>query len=81
MTTLKEGLPDWTDWDGAAFKLAVTLGLMEDGQESWLKNKGTFWTSNPRESSLMLILQELVKAGILEHRTEPDVQYRWNKGQ
>jgi hypothetical protein len=79
--TLKERLSEWTDWDGAAFELAVTLGLMEAGEESWLKNKGVFWSANARESSLALILKELVKAGILEHRSEPDQQYRWNSHQ
>lgn len=75
--TLKERLAEWTDWDGAAFELAVALGVMDGGHESWLKNKGIFWSSNPRESSFALILQELVKADILEYRTEPDQQYRW----
>ncbi len=44
--TLREQLIEWTDWDGAAFCLAM--------------------------------LGELVAAGVLENRDEPDDQYRWN---
>jgi len=75
--TLRQRLSDWTDWDGAQFALAVALGVMEDGQENWFKNKHVFWSSNPRESAFTRILQELVEADILEYRSEPDSQYRW----
>jgi hypothetical protein len=79
--TLKEKLSDWTDWDGAEFKLAVTLGLVEDGPESWIQNKAMFWSANAKGNALAHILQELVQAGVLEHRSEPDQQYRWNAHQ
>ena len=75
--TLRERLKDWVDWDEAMFFLAVALGIMPDGNESWFANKGLFWSSNPRESTLAEILQRLVKADILEYRQEPDQQYRW----
>lgn len=75
--TLREKLREWTDWDGTAFTLAVVLGIMEDGQESWLKNKGVFWSANPLGDALVKVLNELVGAGLLEHRSEPDSQYRW----
>ena len=75
--TLKEKLADWTEWDGAAFGLAVSLGLMEGGVDSWLKNKAVFWSNNPVGEALGRFLQELVKADVLEYREEPDQQYRW----
>ena len=75
--TLKDMLSDWHDWDGAEFAVAVSLGIMEDGYESYQKNKGTFWTANPLGDSLYQILQELVKMGLVEKRDEPDDQYRW----
>lgn len=77
--TLKEKLKDWTDWDGAQFALAVCLGLVEDGQESWLRNKGIFWSRNDIGEGLYEVLQQLVRAGILERRSKPDDQYRWKK--
>lgn len=76
--TLKDRLSDWTDWDGAEFEVAIILGLVEDSPESFIKNKALFWTASLKGSALGNILQELVKAGILEHRSEPDQQYRWN---
>lgn len=77
--TLKEKLADWVSWEGAEFELAVLLGLVEGGEESWLKNKGVFWTANPVSDTLSKTLQDLVKAGILEYRTDPDHEFRWNK--
>jgi hypothetical protein len=77
--TLKEKLSDWVDWDAAEFELAVTLGVLDGGQESWLKNKAIFWSANRADDFLHGILQAFVRAGILEYRTEPDQQYRWNQ--
>jgi hypothetical protein len=77
--TLKERLQDWTDWDGAEFELAVALGILEAGQESWLKNKAIFWSANRTDDFLHAILQVFVRKGILEYRTEPDQQYRWKQ--
>jgi hypothetical protein len=77
--TLKEKLSDWVGWEGAEFELAVLLGIIDPGEESWLKNKGVFWTANPVSDALSQTLQDLVKAGILEYRTEPDHEFRWNK--
>lgn len=77
--TLKEKLADWMDWDGAEFELAVTLGILDGGQESWIKNKAIFWSANRTGDFLHTILQEFVKAGILEYRTEPEQQYRWKR--
>lgn len=76
--TLREKLRDWQDWDGAGFAVAVSLGIMEDGQDSWLKNKHVFWMANPLGDSLYQILQELVKSKVLEENRDPgELQYRW----
>lgn len=76
---MKDRLKEWTDWDGASFELAVQLGLMEDGQESWLAHKGVFWSNNLLGTCLGVILEALVVADVLEKRTEPDVQYRFRQ--
>lgn len=78
--TLKEKLSDWVCWEGAEFELAVALGLMEEGHESWIKHKGIFWTANPLGDALGRMLQDLAKVGVLEYRTEPDHEYRWKQG-
>ena len=75
--TLRERLKDWNDVDGAMFELAVILGIMPAGDESWIKNKGIFWSNNPLGTTLYEMLQGLVKAGVLEFRDEPDQQFRW----
>lgn len=59
--TLKEKLSDWVDWDAAEFELAVNLGILEAGQESWLKNKGIFWSANRADDFLHGILQAFVR--------------------
>ena len=59
------------------FSLAVVLGIVPDGSESWFANKGLFWSSNPREEYLAQMLQDLVHMGILEYHNDPDQQYRW----
>ncbi|MCE9583424.1 MAG: hypothetical protein K8T20_13140 [Planctomycetes bacterium] len=76
---LKDLLADWTDVDGAEFDLACMLGLFAPTQAEWFKNKGVFWTNNTLGNLLYEILQTLTKAGILEFRDEPDLQYRWNQ--
>lgn len=76
--TFREKLQDWTDWDGAQFALAVALGIMEDGPNSFqTKYKHVFWTANPLGDNLHKFLCALVELGILEQRSEPDDQFRW----
>jgi hypothetical protein len=75
--SLKEKLADWTDWDGAMCEAAALLGIVEHGQEHWLKNKHLFWSAGPIDDMLFALLQNMVKAGFLEYREEPDQQYRW----
>ncbi len=76
-TTLKVLLGEWTDWDGAAYSLGVSLGLIPDTQGRGAP-KGVFWSNHPTGMMLYAMLDELVKHGVLEKRDEPDFQYRWN---
>ena len=76
--TLRETLTDWTDWDWAAFYLAVALGLMPNDSATYFIAKGVFWSNNPLGNLLYKTLEGLVEQGILETREEPDNQFRWN---
>jgi len=75
--TLKERLKDWTDWEGAEFQLGVLLGLWSDGENAWLEEgaKNTIWSAGG--DFLFEMLQQMVKAGVLEYRDQPDHEYRW----
>jgi len=75
--SLQKHFQEWTDVDGALFELAVVLGIVPAGHESWLKNKGLFSTNNKLCNALYMILMQLVIADLLERRMEPDEQYRW----
>jgi hypothetical protein len=79
--TLRERLQDWTDWDGAAWELGVTLGLwpefgQEPGQDPWHGFKGIIWSANPVGDRLSDMLISMTVAGMLECNEEQ--QYRWN---
>ena len=76
--TLRDKLTEWTDWDGAAFLLAQNIGLIPPDVRFNLKAKHVFWSDNPIGNALHNMLRELVAAGVLENRNEPDGQYRWN---
>jgi hypothetical protein len=80
LRTLRDRLSDWNDWDGAAFILAQSIGLMSEDVRFELEAKHVFWSNNPIGRALHNILKELVTAGVLENRNEPDDQYRWNPG-
>lgn len=75
---LSEGLADWTDWDGAAFLVGCSLGIFGDS-ETFTKVKWVFWTDNPLGNALHEVLLQLVGAGVLERREEPDEQFRWSR--
>jgi len=77
---LRDHLADWTDWDAAAFALACALGVMGEGVRFHLEAKHVFWTDHPIGTMLHEMLQRLVEVGVLQHRDEPDDQYRWNPG-
>ena len=74
--TLRD-LTDWTDWDVAAFCLAHSLGILQE-YDNFITAKPIFWVSNPLGEGLNEILMHLVSIGILQHREEPDQQFRWN---
>ncbi|MEV7122316.1 hypothetical protein [Kitasatospora griseola] len=75
---LREGLDDWTDWDGAAFELGRALGLFAE-PVTFTHVKWVFWTDNPLGNALHEMLLQLVAAGVLERRDEPDdEQFRWS---
>jgi hypothetical protein len=77
--TLRERLAEWTDWDFAAFQLSRSVGLMGPDVKFATDAKHVFWGgANPVGEALFNILRELVEAGVLEYRDEPDHQYRWN---
>jgi hypothetical protein len=73
--TFAESLADWTDADGAAYRLAVELGAI-DGDIPFTKAKWVFWTDNPLGNGLHTALLALVEAGVLESRGEDE--FRWN---
>ncbi|MFD9635355.1 hypothetical protein, partial [Streptomyces violascens] len=73
---LSERLAEWTDWDGAAFLVGSSLGMFGES-ETFTKAKAVFWTDNPMGNALHEVLLQLVAAGVLERREEPDEQFRW----
>ncbi len=77
VTTLRDQLQNWTDWDVAEHALAVSLGLYS--KDSYSKNKGIYWSDNLTGNRLMQILDDMAATGILERRDEPDIQFRWNQ--
>ncbi len=77
--TLKEILHGWTDDDVAAFGLARTIGLMGPDVDFQSTAKHVFWSNNQVGISLSKILEELVVAGVLEQRDEPNHKYKWNQ--
>jgi hypothetical protein len=76
LVSLADDLDDWTDWDAAAYALGRTLGLFHDAD--FLGVKHVFWTDNQLGNGLHDALLALVAAGVLDHREEPDEQFRWS---
>jgi hypothetical protein len=78
--TLREALDDWTDWDGAEYRLAIAIGLIDPVRSPFeTKAKHVFWSNHDVGNALHDVLEMLVKLGVLEKRDEPDTQYRWNR--
>ncbi len=75
---LPDALADWTDWDVAEYELARALGLLHEGVRFQVEAKHVFWSNNPIGTMLHETLQRLVEIDVLDHRAEPDDQYRWN---
>ncbi|MFB6832795.1 hypothetical protein [Streptomyces hydrogenans] len=75
---LSEGLAGWTDGDGAAFMVGRSLVIFDESV-TFTQVKGVFWTDNPLGNALHEVLLQLVTAGVLERRAEPeDEQFRWS---
>jgi len=74
---LKENLKDWTDIDGAAHSLSISLGLAPSDSEM-REFKSIYWSNNDLGNHLNKILDTLVETGFLLKRDEPDFQYKWN---
>ena len=74
MSTLKDLLADWTDFDCAEHAVAACLGLMP--AESVHGAKWVFWTDNPIGKMLHNVLEGLVQQNVLEKNE--DEQYRYN---
>jgi hypothetical protein len=74
--SLAEHLADWTDGDVAQYELGRAIGLFEGA--SFAKFKFVFWTNNVLGNNLWEALHNLVRAGVLEYRDEPDHQFRWS---
>jgi len=79
MKTFKEETRDWTDWDVAAYRLGIAIGLMPD-QQSFGATKHVFWSIHPVGDMLYGMLNQMVLLGILEKRDKPDLQCRWSTG-
>ncbi|MEU9256719.1 MULTISPECIES: hypothetical protein [unclassified Streptomyces] len=73
---LSEGLSGWTDWDGAAFVVGRSLGIFDESV-TFTQVKWVFWTDNSLGNALHEVLLQLVAAGVLERRDEPDEQFHW----
>jgi hypothetical protein len=74
--TLKDALQQWHDADGAAFQLALALGVLEPTVDFTTQSKHLFWTDNPVGVALSRSLDCLVEAGVLDR--DEDDRYRWN---
>ncbi|MEU7613456.1 hypothetical protein [Micromonospora sp. NPDC049204] len=72
---LADALADWTDVDGAQYALGRAVGLFVD--HTFLQVKWVFWSDSPVGAALYDMLHALVRAGVLDHRDEPDHQFRW----
>ncbi|MER5882904.1 hypothetical protein ABT160_03665 [Streptomyces sp. NPDC001941] len=69
-------MSEWHDWDVAAHKLGVSLGIL-DPTIPFIDSKKIFWTDNRIGRSLHRTLLQLVEAGVLESRDD-DEQFRWH---
>ncbi|MCM1951184.1 hypothetical protein NC315_38420 [Streptomyces sp. G2] len=75
---LSEGLAGWTDGDGAAFAVGRSLVIFDESV-TFTQVKDVFWTDTPLGNALHEVLLQLVTAGGLERRAEPeDEQFRWS---
>ncbi|WP_406214087.1 hypothetical protein [Streptomyces canus] len=74
---LKDVLADWRDYDDAAFRLGIFLGVFPPDQRFNLVKK-MFWVDGyPLGDMLVDILDRMAQAGVLL-KDEEDVRYKWN---
>lgn len=74
---LKEILADWRDYDDAAFRLGVFLGVFPRDQQ-FNSVKRMFWVDGyPLGDMLVDFLDRMAQAGVLL-KDEDDDRYRWN---
>ncbi|MFF0153566.1 hypothetical protein [Micromonospora sp. NPDC005203] len=73
--SLADALAQWTDVDGAQYEVGRTMGLFTG--RTFPQVKWVFWSDNPVGAALYDMLHALVRAGVLDHRDEPDHQFRW----
>jgi hypothetical protein len=76
--TLKEELAEWTDFDLAGLYAARCLGIFASDITTIRQVKHVFWSAHPVGESIVRLLNELVKAGVLEY-DEEDLRFRWNQ--
>ncbi|MEU0946792.1 hypothetical protein ABZ379_29215 [Streptomyces canus] len=74
---LKDVLADWLDYDVAAFRLGVFLGVFPRDQK-FSSVKRMFWIDGyPLGDMLVDILDRMAQAGVLL-KDEDDARYKWN---
>lgn len=87
IASLKERLAGWTDWDLTMYHLGACLGFWPEfgapGDatgpfDPWHGVKHIMWSANPLGDAISNFILALTKAGVLERRDEPDIEYRWN---
>lgn len=78
ISTLKDQLEDWTDFDVAGLYLGRCLGVFGSNVEDLRDIKHIFWSAHPVGESLGRFLDQLVSVGVLEHDAE-HIRYRWSR--
>lgn len=85
LASLEERLSGWVDWDSAFYQVGACLGFWPEfggpeshGADIWNGVKYIIWSEHPIGSAISHFMDELVAAGVLEKREEPDIAYRWN---
>jgi hypothetical protein len=74
---LKDVLADWRDYDDAAFRLGIFLGVFSPDQK-FSSVKRMFWVDGyPLGDMLVDILDRMAEAGVLL-KDEDDARYKWN---
>jgi hypothetical protein len=76
--SFREKLANWTDWDIAAWRLGIALGVYpSDTAFTWVKSAFYGPTPTPPADALLQLLDRLVEVGLLQ---ESENEYRWQAG-